>query len=313
MTPGIIPGLIENNATSKEIIIRLLDNLATHPIKTAAGFRNAVMEGLFAINPIIDIDREATVNFLIDITRQTVREGRMIDFGFIPNTMLKETSLKTREVFEAGELTHPYGTWLGVSQWEGGYCGYLIASGNEEEDPDFKMLAVEYYGVAVPGLPLAVMINDICAIDTINRETLTQPINLVSHHLGGFREFTPVMRAANLLDPIVTFLRILSDASVPVMDVPAPERLNRQRAKHGREPIPPHTLVVTRDYVSAYNSAVSRIRSEGKGGHHESPVPHWRRAHKRHLASGSVIPVRSTKVNWRDSEELHRLFTRVKP
>jgi hypothetical protein len=70
--------------------------------------------------------------------------------------------------------------------------------------------------------------------------------------------------------------------------------------------------VETRDYVSLFAAAVASIKRNQGTGHHASPVPHWRRAHQRHLVSGKVIPVRSTKVNWRDHGELHRLFSRVK-
>jgi hypothetical protein len=95
-----------------------------------------------------------------------------------------------------------------------------------------------------------------------------------------------------------------------ITHVEAPERLNRARAKQGKVPIPSHMVVHTRDYVATYHAAVADRVS--RGGHHASPIAHWRRAHTRTLATGAVIPVRSSKVNWRDSEELHRLFYKVR-
>lgn len=305
----MIPGLL-SQSFARKAILTIMENLALHPIKTAEGFRTAALDNFIAVNPLLDIPEESAVNFLVDTIQRTILEGRMIDFGFIPNQMLQETSLKTREAFEAGELIHPYENWLGVSAWEGGYCGYMIAV-TEEPTPERQCcMCFELYGVAPPGLPTCVLIHDIIAIDVTNGETFLQPIRMVVESMNEQAQLNE--RAANILDPMVTFLRILSDASVPVVDVPAPEKLNRARAKRGKGPIPAYTRVETRDYVSAYHSAVKAIH-EGKGGHHASPVAHWRRAHQRHLRDGKVVPVRSTKVNWRDHEELHRLFYRAKP
>jgi hypothetical protein len=115
-------------------------------------------------------------------------------------------------------------------------------------------------------------------------------------------------RGANCLDPMVTMLRLLADASVPIVDKPAPVRLNKARTKRGQWQIPAHTAVLTKDYVTAFRAAHS---GHSEKGTHASPVAHWRRAHKRILADGRVVPVRSSKVNWRDSAELHRLLYKV--
>jgi hypothetical protein len=83
--------------------------------------------------------------------------------------------------------------------------------------------------------------------------------------------------------------------------------LNKARAKKGLTEIPSHTMVQTRDYVTAFRHG----QSHHEKGKHASPIAHWRRAHKRQLASGLIVPVRSSKVNWREAEEMHRLFYRV--
>jgi hypothetical protein len=88
--------------------------------------------------------------------------------------------------------------------------------------------------------------------------------------------------------------------------------LNKRRLQQGRFAIPAHTSVQTRDYVTQYNHHKATSKGEYKGGHHASPIAHWRKAHKRNLADGRIIDVKSSKVNWRDMEELHRMFYRVK-
>jgi hypothetical protein len=302
----MIPGLVEDPDLAIDMVLKLMEAYEVHPIKTAAGFRTAILGGLFAFSPALDI-KEPGVNAAIQVIRSTVAEGRMIDFGPISNALIKEVSLKTRGAFEAGELQHPYEDWFGVSAWEDGMCGYYISTSG----PDNEVLVIECYGVHPPGLPPSVVVNDVCGIKIAGTETFVNPIHSAIPDMN--TEMHEIGRCGNMLDPLVTFLRFLSDASLPITDVPAPERLNKRRIAKGQYPIPAYTRVETRDYVSSFHHATS-LRNEGTGlGHHSSPIPHWRRAHKRHLASGNVVPVRSTKVNWRESEELHRLFTRVKP
>ncbi len=301
--PGSLPPKL-----ARATMIKIMEDFDKHPIRSAASFRNAALDGLFAFSPMLDIPSANLVNTMIETVQETIREGRMIDFGFLPNSLLKETSTRTRDAFEAGELQHPYEEGIGVSSWEGGMCGYFVSpfSGGKAS------IVIEIYGVASPDMPLAVVVNDICAISVEDGVTVINPVPMIDAVFN--RQPEAGKRGANMLDPLVTMLRLLADASVPVVDVPAPEKLNKQRALKGKSPIPAHTRVETRDYVSLFQHAVASIkRNPGQTGHHASPVPHWRRSHQRHLASGKVIPVRSTKVNWRDHEELHRLFTRVKP
>jgi hypothetical protein len=302
-----VPGLLPNDL-AKATLLEIMENFQTHPIKSAEGFRNAALDGLFAFSPMLDVREERFVNFAINVVQEAIREGRMIDFGFLPNDLLMETSSRTRDAFEAGELQHPYESWVGVSRWEGGMCGYFIAP---ETNDDKATIVIEIYGVAVPGLPPAVIINDVCSVKVGADGTYIHPAPMISEMFNRQPELD--RRAANMLDPLVALLRLLSDASVPVVDVPAPDKLNKHRVKHDKSPIPPHTRVETRDYVSLFQTHQNRgSQKGGQKGHHSSPVPHWRRSHQRHLTSGRVVPVRSTKVNWRDNETLHRLFSRVR-
>lgn len=294
-----------------EIIIQLFDTMKAYPIKTAEGFRNAALgNGMFAINPLLDINKRPDVDFLMDVIRKTIREGRMIDFGFISNKVLKAECVRAREVFEAGELRPPYPTWLAVSSWEGGMCGYYFSPYNTDADdrePN-RILGVELYGVSHPSLPDAVLVNDIVSLEVVGPgETRIHPYPMINGVLD--TDDGIQTRGANLLDPLVTFLRFLADASIPIVDRPAPEKLNRHRVRQGKFPIPAHTRVETRDYVSMMTRHASHQAPQG--GHHASPIAHWRRAHQRQLGGGRVVPVRSSKVNWRDTEELHRLFYRI--
>lgn len=288
-----------------QVLIHVMEHLAECPIRTAEGFRNAVLNGSFCVNPVLGFQELADVQPLRNTMINAVSEGRMIDFGFIPNQVIKVEAVRSRPMFEAGEFDQPYETWLGVSRWEGGMNGYLFMS-----DPEFpgKVVSVELYGVQMPVLNDVILLYDIITLDISPEGSRVIPIKFTVPQ----SDEQLMARGANSHDPLVTMLRLLADASIPVIDRPAPERLNKARAKQGKHLIPAHTEVVTRDYVAAFDAVAAVRRGAGKGGHHASPIAHWRRSHHRHLSSGKVVPVRSSKVNWRDSDDLRRLFYRIK-
>jgi hypothetical protein len=293
----------------KELVTAVLEHLAEWPIPSAEAFRNAVLgDGVTIINPLLGITSKNEIALLQDALVAAVSQGRMIDFGFIPNAVLKEESLRSRTLYEAGELQQPYEDWVAVSSWEGGICGYYFTTSPFHPS---ETLCMELYGVRLqPSKADVVLVYDVVAIEAVRiGETRIRPARLILEEQNT-NEQAMEARAANLIDPLVTMLTMLADASIPVIDRPAPDRLNRLRVRQGKFPIPPHAVVQTRDYVSTFHAAAS-AKGAAKGGHHASPVAHTRRAHLRHLSDGKVIPVRSSKVNWRDAEALHRLFYRV--
>ena len=289
---------------AKELIIVALEHLDTWPIRTPERFRNAILgEGFFAVNPLLEGMDAQHGKFLKKLIQDTVSEGCMIDFGYMPNEVIKAESLRARTAFESGELMHPYEKWLGVTAWEGGANGYLISQ--HPIYPD-ETLVLELYGVSIPDVGPAIVLYDIVSVK------IAGPLHtIMSPHNMSIKQSEKEMRAraSNSVDPMVTMLRLLADASIPVERVDAPERLNRVRAKQGKFMIPEHSVVQVRDYITSFkHSQTARIN---RGGTHASPIAHWRKAHQRTLATGKVIPVRSSKVNWRDQEEMHRLFYRV--
>lgn len=289
------------------IFVQVVEHFADWPIRTGERFRNAVLHGAVGINPMINIGHEQDAIVLRNMLKRCVAEGRMIDFGYVPNEVLKTESIRARDVFEAGELQHPYEEWLGIMAWEGGMNGYLISPNPYRPH---ETIVVEMYGVVVPNMIDVIFIHDFVSIEVVGPgKTLVNPTELLAPEYN--EEEVLGRRAANMLDPLVTMLRFLADATLPVTDVPAPDKLNRRRIAQGKTPIPAHTVVATRDYVTAFHQN-AHDKGHDRGGHHASPVAHWRRAHHRTLSDGKVIPVRSAKVNWRDADELHRIFYRQK-
>jgi len=306
-----------------KIIKLALEHLADWPMRSAEAFRNAILgDGMLAINPLLDISADKDVEFLREVLRRTVAEGRMIDFGFIPNEIIKTESLRSRLMFESNEFQHPYPTWLATTSWEGGFNGYFISAPGDPLDPATPMgwkwkgatLVVELYGVSIPGVGDVVILYDMVSIKVYGPDqTRVSPATMRVPPGLDTSELTLAGRGANSLDPLVTMLRLLADASIQIVDKPAPEKLNKARARQGKHPIPGYTVVATKDYVAEFNQSHRTASRIDRGGHHASPVPHWRRAHHRHLADGRVVTVKSSKVNWRDSDELHRMFYRIHP
>jgi hypothetical protein len=70
---------------------------------------------------------------------------------------------------------------------------------------------------------------------------------------------------------------------------PAPERLNKRRAKKGRPPIYEHRVVK----IGGISRGGGVI---GVGGTRASPRTHWRRGHIRTLASGKRTPIPATLI-----------------
>jgi hypothetical protein len=296
--------------SARQVLALVVEHLHDWPMRSAEAFRNAILgEGLLTVNPMISGVQETDMELMGRMIQDAVVEGRMIDFGYIPNQVIKTESVRCRHMFETNELQHPFESWLGITSWEGGYNGYYVTP-----HPNWvgATLVLEMYGVTTPTGHHAVVIFDMIAIQVRGLgDTVISPaiMNYPSGHSPGEHELHH--RGANSLDPLVTMLRLLADASIPVTYHEAPERLNKARLKQGKWAIPGHTTVQTHDYVTAFSQR-SVVRGAGRGGTHASPIAHWRREHIRHLADGRVIPVKSSKVNWRDHEELHRMFYRIR-
>ena len=290
-----------------EVIVSAFEHLDSWAMKSAEQFRNAVLgDGMIAINPMINMHETQHAELLTKMLRTVVEEGRMIDFGYIPNDLIKSESQRAREVFESGELLEPFTTWLGVTWWEGGYNGYHVTTVNDHPG---NYHVAELYGINMPSIGPLILIYDLMIIEIHGiGETRVRPCDM-QYPAGRYEtDAEAKARGANSLDPLVTMLRFLADASIEVTHSPAPEKLNKARLQKGKFAIPEHSVVHTKDYVAMIRGHTSNGKRTYQGGHHASPVAHWRRAHMRHLQSGKIIPVRSSKVNWREAEDLRRMF-----
>lgn len=93
-------------------------------------------------------------------------------------------------------------------------------------------------------------------------------------------------------------LAALSSRGPEIHTVPAPARLNKQRALKGKPPIFEYRVV----QIPAW----ARERAAGQGGSHASPRLHWRRGHDRRLGEGRKTFVHAHLVGCADNGFVHK-------
>lgn len=98
------------------------------------------------------------------------------------------------------------------------------------------------------------------------------------------KEFANGM-AEQIFQNIAALLGLLNARGVTLVDQPAPEKLNKARARKGLHPISASKKVLIR-------VGDRRVSVSGHSGSHASPRMHWRRGHVRRLESGKIVKVR---------------------
>lgn len=96
----------------------------------------------------------------------------------------------------------------------------------------------------------------------------------------------------------ISALAALSSRGPEIRTLPAPAKLNKQRAKKGKPPLFEYRIVEI--------PAWAKAKAEGLGGTHASPRLHWRRGHVRHLPAGSTTLVRPCLVGVAENGFIHK-------
>lgn len=280
-------------------MLAITDAIKPNAFGSAAAFRNAILgDGILMMNPALDVQacpkgwaEKMRETYLVDV----VASGRMVDFGYLPNDVVRAEAARAEEPMKAGDLVHPYSEWLAISRWEEGANCYFINGSTG------GFSVVEFYGFVQPNGDPTLFLTDLALVRPDGGAILaplTIPQSLEADQA----------RVSNLVEPVATMLYLLANSSVRVGRWNPPTKQNLARIKAGRPSLPSHTVVEAGDYVTALRAhQASDVQA---GGHHASPVAHWRRGHRRLLASGRVVPVAASHVNWRDGAEVHRLFYR---
>lgn len=239
-----------------------------------------------------------------DMAREAVIAGRVIDFGMMPNDVLKYGGIRGGNLWQQGAIEGPFEEpWLLVHSWEQGVCIYLVNPRPEgieicELQPtkfgNVGMLLISDRGIFWRNYPPEGRKTGYYAtLAPASLRFLLDPADNAKANNGGDER---AACAGNVGDPVMAGMLILNTRNVPRETVLAPIKLQRARAKAGKPPIPSYDRVDTSLYVTAVTASKAGGRGEDKGGTHRSPVPHVRMGHPRQYATGRSIFIHDTLV-----------------
>lgn len=255
------------------------------------------------------------VERIAEEVRTAVIAGRVIDFGYMPNSVIMQSAHRGGPMYSHGALAHPfseswllYHTWEGIGDTVGNVVGLYLCNLLEKDRPaggDTEVIELSPMHVEDQRL---LMIGDrvLMTPDPENEPIGAQkgkyhclsfpsPFRLlpgadeaVNRLAGGTGPNAAVVAAAaNVLDPFVTALMILHTRGVDRHTISPAPALARARMKSQKPPIPPYDVVNSKPYITAILARRS-ARVPSQGGTHASPIPHLRMGHSRTYASGIV-------------------------
>jgi hypothetical protein len=235
---------------------------------------------------------------------EAVRMGRMVDVGFVPNAIVQAEAKRVKTLVHGGWLRHPFREpWVLYHQWEQGPAPLLVLPWE-----DGSVSFAELQPSIMQGHLRLIMIGDTGTLipaendgePGFNAIMSVAPVRQVTAPRGMSPEQLIRDAACNVGDPCWTALAMLQTDGVRVEHIPAPDRLNQQRARKGKHPIPARVKVHSGPYVTA-------LTARGKAGSHaagdgsrKAPVMHLRRGHVRRFDDGRQTWVRDALINARE-------------
>jgi hypothetical protein len=251
------------------------------------------------------------VELVNELSHEAVTAGRMIDFGLLPNEVIKLGGNRGGPVWQQGGLGQPFSDpWMLYHTWEGGVAVYMV---NPYENGDAEVAELQ---PVIAGGERMLILQDrgkfmresgtamqpkkyYCSVAPAQIRFIDHPKLQAEANNGG----TPSSAAAgNIGDPLMAALMILNTRNVTRETVMVGARLQVARRRSGKLPIPPYDRVDTTQYVTAILARGHRARGADKGGTHSSPIPHLRMGHPRQYATGRSIFIRDTLVNVTDEQ-----------
>jgi hypothetical protein len=253
---------------------------------------------------------QSEVSNIGNFSRAAIRAGRMLDFGFLPNEVIRDCGKRGGALYNLGALHVPFADpWLYMHSWSAGpeqkaVSVYLV----NQVDGDLELLCFE--PMVMDGVPRLTIGDRALLFAPTGEAELSEdgypkysariipaPWRLVEDDLlqVNGRQTPQQAAAGNVLDPLVTVLLILQTRGVQRETIDAPERLQRARVKSGKLPIPSYDRVHVESYVTALSASLShKANGDGK---HASPRWHLRRGTVRNYQSGARSIIMDTLVN----------------
>ena len=248
---------------------------AETPVKPSReGLISALSGGVFTHGD----NKSGVVPFVRDRILPIVRDGQWFDFGRIDFDTIMESGDDWTQFASAGLIQLPYPKTVFRAATKANL--FWVAEQQDRDSPLSLLSLVTNTGF-------------------VSADGARGTLSLSSHSFAAYTRAS--LQAHALLHKSIThdlFLvlwLILNTRGVATTTVTPPEKLQRARAKVGKQPLKPFFRVDTATYVTALTETV-RMAAEGVGTH-ASPRPHLRRAHLRHVANGAIVPVMATIVN----------------
>jgi hypothetical protein len=271
-----------------------------------------LVESFADLNPraMLFMMSERDIEHTENITYAAIETGRLIDFGHLPNAVIKHGGKRGGPLWQRGAIHSPFREpWVFMHSWDASIgsqtAAYLV---NPSSDAAIEVCELQPAKLGGKG---AFMIGDRVLFDRSRPAAGSAIYHAVASpniarfdsdprikdllNNGGSPEAAAV---GNVGDPTMTAMLILATRNVERATIRADEKLQRSRVKHGKPPIPNYDVVNSTPYVTAIQArGARRETSESLGGHHRSPIPHIRMGHPREYASGKSIFIADTLVN----------------
>lgn len=284
---------------------------------TVEQIRNTVIADRFII-PSGDHDDDATLLYtLTDVFHAAISEGRLIDIGYVPDSLFLREARRGAELFGTGHIGHPFREPYAIFRsFESGVRLYGVdatdwhtLSRGEVEPGTFLIIQAE------PGI--VDNLTALVVVAALYVHVTPEP------KYGGIPVLSELYRStfpgppscADIADPIMASLLLLGTDGIESEHITPPDKLNKARVKSGKPPLPDHWRVHTGPYVTAIMARGQRPVPTPPAGHHGRPIPHLRRGHLRHLHvrhGGGTTWVRDAVINLADPDApLSRSFYRL--
>jgi hypothetical protein len=248
--------------------------------------------------------RQREVELIGDMAFEAVKAGRLIDFGELPNALIKDGGHRGGPLYAAGVLNQPFrDPWLLYHTWDERNAAVYLINPCEPDRPNGDCEVVELEPAQFAGQGTLTIGDRILYLPEPEK-----PDSYSARCAPSIWRFMPGAEAinngeapenaaaGNVLDPLMTCLIMLSTNGIERETVRVADKLQRARAKSGKPPIPPYDRVNSAPYVTAMMLRGRPRAGESLGGTHASPVPHIRRGHLRTYASGVQSFIRDTLV-----------------
>lgn len=252
-----------------------------------------------------------------EMARDAVTKGRVIDFGHLPNEVIKDGSNRGGKMYAAGGLPQPFREpWIAVHSWNGpgpdgkdhtAVAVYVVrpldpeVAASDVEITALDAMSTGQENMLFIGDNATLLANSVPVDKQYSYDCLVKPAPW--RYMAGMEGMSQTNKtiemsaASNVLDPFATMMLMLHAVGVKRETITPSEKLANARRKSGKPPIPPYDRVFGEQYVTLLLARRSRERAEPGGGTHASPIPHIRLGHMRTYRDGTSIPIHDTLVN----------------